>query len=81
MVIVWLGPAVGPVPETVPVAVAPVELVVRVNVLELSPAELVIVMVGAMVEVGVPDTVPTTDEAVALVVRFNTFAPYVIVAP
>jgi hypothetical protein len=79
MVIVW--PEEGPAPEKVPLAVAPVALVVRVSALELLPAELVMVMVGAMVEVGAADTVPTTEDAVALVVRFNTFAPLVIVTP
>src|SRR5208282_46383 len=73
MVIVW--PEVEPVLEKVPVAVAPVPLVVRVNVLGLLPAELVRVMVGAVVDVGIAATVPTTEDAVALVVRFNTFAP------
>ena len=63
-------------PEKVPVAVAPVALVVRVNVLELLPAELVRVIVGAMVDVGAADTVPTTEDAVALVVRFNTLEPW-----
>ncbi len=79
MVIVW--PEVEPVPEKVPVAVAPVALVVRVNVLELLPAELVRVMVGAVVDVGAAATVPTTEDAVELVVRFNTFEPWVIVTP
>jgi hypothetical protein len=77
MVIVW--PAVGPAPENVPVAVAPVALVVRLNVLGTTPAELVRVMVGAVVEVGAADTVPTTEDAVPLVVRVNTFAPLVMV--
>ena len=79
MVIVW--PEVGPAPEKVPVAVAPVALVVRLNVLGMTPAELVRVMVGAVVDVGAADTVPTTEDAVALVVRFNTFAPLVMVTP
>jgi len=77
MVIVW--PAVGPVLETVPVAVAPVALVVRLNVLAMTPAELVRVMMGAVVDVGAADTVPTTEDAVPLVERFNAFAPFVIV--
>jgi hypothetical protein len=72
-------PAVVPVLENVPVAVAPVALVVRVKVLELLLAELVSVIVGAMVEVGSPATVPTTVDAVPLVVRVNTFAPLTIV--
>jgi len=79
MVIVW--PEVEPVLENVPVAVAPVALVVRVNVLGLLPAELVMVMVGAVVDVGAADTVPTTEDAVALVVRVNTFEPLVMVTP
>ena len=77
MVIVWL--TLGPVLETVPVAVAPVALVVRVNVVELVPAELVMVMVGATVEVGAAATVPTTEDAVPLGVRTNAFVPLVIV--
>ena len=90
MVIVW--PELGPVPENVPVAVAPVGKAVRVSVLELLPAELVSVMVGAVVEVGkaetVPDesfragcTPPTTEDAVALVVTVSVFEPLVIVTP
>jgi hypothetical protein len=73
MVMVW--PEVEPVPENVPVAVAPVPLVVRVNVFGTLPAELVRPIVGAMADVGIADTVPTTEDAVALVVRFKTFAP------
>jgi hypothetical protein len=79
MVIVW--PAVGPEPEKVPVAVAPVALVVRLNVLGLVPAELVTVMVGAVFDAGRACTVPTAEAVVALVVRFNALVPSVIVTP
>jgi hypothetical protein len=58
---------------TVPVNEAAVAPLVRVNVLGLAPAELVMVMVGDVLDVGVPDTVPTTEAVVALVVRLNTF--------
>src|SRR5208283_2137292 len=74
IVIVW--PEVDPVPENVPVAVAPVANVVRVNVLELPPAVLLIVSVGAVAEVASADTVPTTVDAVPLVVKLNTLAPF-----
>src|ERR1039458_6845542 len=77
MVIVW--PLVGPAPEKVPVAVAPVPLFVRLNVLELAPAELVTVMVGAVVEVGAADTVPMAEAVVALVVSTNGLEPFVMV--
>jgi hypothetical protein len=77
MVTVW--PLLGPEPEKVPVAVAPVALVVRLNVLGLLPAELVIVIVGAVIDVGTACTVPMADAAAALVVSFNVFEPSVIV--
>jgi hypothetical protein len=77
MVIVW--PEVGPVPENVPAAVAPVMLVVRVNVLGLLPSELVSAMVGAVVDVGTADTVPITEAVVALVLRLSALEPFVIV--
>jgi len=77
MVIVW--PLLGPVPEKVPVAVAPVALVVRLNVLALLPAELVTVIVGATLDVGAADTVPIAVAVVALVVRLKALDPSVIV--
>src|SRR5208337_2866432 len=77
IVIVW--PLVGPAPEKVPVAVAPVALVVKLNVLEVLPAELVIVIVGAVVDVGAADTVPMAVAVVALVVRLNALEPFVMI--
>src|SRR5438034_11824329 len=53
-------------------AIAPdVALVVRLNVFE----PLVIVIVGAVVDVGAPAKVPVAFAAVALVVRTNPFDP------
>jgi hypothetical protein len=77
MVTIW--PLLGPEPEKVPVAVAAVALVVRLNVLGLLPAELVIVIVGAVIDVGAACTVPTAEDIVALVVSFNAFEPLVMV--
>jgi hypothetical protein len=68
MVIVW--PLVGPVPEKVPVADAPVPLLVRLNMLP-APVKLVTVIVGAEVDEGNADTVPIAEAVVALLVRLN----------
>ena len=46
-------------------------MVVRLNMLGVPPAELVMVIIGAVADVGTPDTVATAEAAVALVVRLN----------
>ena len=59
----------------VPMSVAAVALVVRVNTLLGLTAELVIVRVGVLLEVsGAPEKVPTDCAVVALVVSVNVFA-------
>jgi hypothetical protein len=77
MMMVWpaVGPAVGLVPENVPVACAAVAFVVRLNVVPVTP--LVIVIVGAEVEVGKADTVPIALAVVALLVNVRVFAPLI----